>query len=100
MHLDPISRAIFRFYAATALVGVHAWRQAMFALMKVSRRERVSSDASMHLAVQFSIEEQLLSRNVEQIRGGLVFKAHGLLYHSTLGSRVIKKAKQVCTLTP
>jgi len=25
--------------------------------------------------------------------GGLVFKAHGLLYHSTLGLRVIKKKK-------
>jgi len=27
-------------------------------------------------------------------RGGLVFKAHRLLYHSTLGLRVIKKTKQ------
>ena len=27
-------------------------------------------------------------------RGGLVFKAHRLLYHSTLGSRVIKKKKK------
>ena len=26
-------------------------------------------------------------------RGGLVFKAHGLLYHSTLGSKVVKKKK-------
>jgi len=26
-------------------------------------------------------------------RGGLVFKAHGLLYHSTLGLKVIKKKK-------
>ena len=30
-------------------------------------------------------------RNVELFRGGLVFKAHRLLYHSTLGSRVMKK---------
>jgi len=28
---------------------------------------------------------------VQRFRGGLVFKAHRLLYHSTLGSRVIKK---------
>jgi len=28
---------------------------------------------------------------VKRIRGGLVFKAHRLLYHSTLGLRVIKK---------
>jgi hypothetical protein len=30
---------------------------------------------------------------VERFRGGLVFKAHGLLYHSTLGLRVVKKKK-------
>ena len=31
---------------------------------------------------------------MEQFRGGLVFKAHRLLYHSTLCSRVIKKEKK------
>ena len=40
-----------------------------------------------------SIQEQLLHRNVQRFRGGLVFKAHRLLYHSTLGVRVIKKKK-------
>ena len=35
--------------------------------------------------------EQLLRRNVKRFRGGLVFKAHRLLYHSSLGLRVIKK---------
>ena len=30
-------------------------------------------------------------------RGGLVFKAHRLVYHSTLGLRVIKK-KKACSL--
>ena len=34
-----------------------------------------------------------LGSNVKRFRGGLVFKAHRLLYHSTLGSRVIKKKK-------
>jgi len=29
-----------------------------------------------------------------RFRGGLVFKAHRLLYHSTLGLRVIKKKKR------
>ena len=29
-----------------------------------------------------------------RFRGGLVFKAHRLLYHSTLGLRVIKKTKK------
>ena len=37
----------------------------------------------------------MLDRNVERFRGGLVFKAHRLLYHSTLGSRVIKKKKKI-----
>ena len=34
---------------------------------------------------------QLLSRNVERFRGGLVVKAHRLLHHSRLGSNVKKK---------
>ena len=38
--------------------------------------------------------EQLLHRNVQRFRGGLVFKAHRLLYHSILGLRVIKKKKK------
>ena len=33
-------------------------------------------------------------RNLKQFRGGLVFKAHIVLYHPTLGSRVIKKKKK------
>ena len=32
--------------------------------------------------------------DVQRFRGGLVFKAHRLLYHSTLGLRVIKKKKK------
>ena len=31
---------------------------------------------------------------MERFRVGLVFTAHRLLYHSTLGSRVIKKMKR------
>ena len=41
-----------------------------------------------------TIEEQLLHRNVKRFRGGLVFKAHRLLYHFSLGLRVIKKKKK------
>ena len=37
------------------------------------------------------IQEQLLRRVVKRFRGGLVFQAHRCLYHSTLGSGVIKK---------
>ena len=36
-------------------------------------------------------EEQLLYINVQRFRGGLVFKAHRLSYHSTLGLRVMTK---------
>ena len=38
--------------------------------------------------------EQLLDINVQRFRGGLVFKAHRLLHHSTLGLRVIKKKQK------
>ena len=33
-------------------------------------------------------------RNVQRFRGELAFKAHRLVYHSTLGWRVIKKKKK------
>ena len=36
----------------------------------------------------------LLRRNVKRFRGGLVFKAHRLVYHSTLGLPVIKKRRR------
>jgi len=38
--------------------------------------------------------EQPLGRNVKRFRGGLVFKAHRLVYHSTLGMRVIKQRRE------
>ena len=34
---------------------------------------------------------------VKRLRGGLVFKAHRLVYHSTLGWRVVKKKKFIGT---
>jgi len=40
----------------------------------------------------------LLGRNVNQFRGGLVFKAHRLVHHSNLGSRVIRKKNNVSAL--
>ena len=39
------------------------------------------------------VEQELLVV-VERCRGGLVFKAHRRVSHSTLGSRVIKKKKR------
>jgi len=38
-------------------------------------------------------QTELLRRNVKRFRGGVVSKAHRLLYHSTLGLSVIKKKK-------
>ena len=38
---------------------------------------------------------QRVRRNVKRFRGGLVFKAHRLLYHSTLGWRVIKREREL-----
>ena len=43
----------------------------------------------------WSIEKRPLRRNVKRFQAGLVSKAHSLLYHSTLGSRVIKKKKKI-----
>ena len=42
----------------------------------------------------YLIQEQLLSRNVERFRGGLVSEAHRWFCHSTLGSRVMNKKKK------
>ena len=39
-------------------------------------------------------EEDTPPRIVKRFRGGLVFEAHRLLYHSTLGSRVNKKKRR------
>ena len=44
--------------------------------------------------MQFPISEQVLHRNEKRFRGRLVFKAHRWLYHSTLGSIVIKKNEE------
>ena len=46
---------------------------------------QVVEDGCVHLPVE------PLHRNVLWYRGGLVFKAHRRMYHSTLGLRVIKK---------
>ena len=43
---------------------------------------------------KFSIQEQLLRRNVQRFRGGLVFKAYRLVYHSSVGWKEIKKNEE------
>ena len=46
-------------------------------------------------------KEQQIRRNVQPFRDGLVLKAHGLLYHSTIGLGVKKEengiAKHTCS---
>jgi len=46
-----------------------------------------------HVPPPFNLRH-LLHINVQRFRGGLVFKAHRLFYHSTLGLRAIKKKKK------
>jgi hypothetical protein len=53
---------------------------------------RVGSGAAA-AAMRRAVEEQLQARNMKWFRGGLVFQAHRLVFHSTLGSRVIEKKK-------
>ena len=58
-----------------------------------STRERQRQNLPARLC-HFSISEQLLRRNMKRLRCGLVFKAHRLLYHSTLGLKVMKKEEE------
>jgi len=45
------------------------------------------------LLSRFAFRVEGLELNMKRFRGGLVFKAHRLWHHSTLGWRVIKKKK-------
>ena len=47
----------------------------------------------LYRSVQLPIQEQLLRRTVKRFQGGLVARAHILLYHSTLGSRGMREEK-------
>ena len=48
----------------------------------------------------FWYTSQFKNINVKRFRGGLVFKAHGRVYHSTLGLRVIQKKKDLLVASP
>ena len=54
----------------------------------------------LYRSEQFSIKEQLLHIIVKRFRGGLVFTARRVLYHSTLGSRVIDTKQKRGGLDP
>ena len=63
-----------------------------YPLVQVSRidRQRLVCWGSARVLLKFEIGRFGL---IVRVGGGLVFKAHRLLYHSTLGLRVIKKNK-------
>jgi len=60
-------------------------------MIKWTRTSRLSIEKSLSGTWWASAAQQ---KCVERFRGRLVFKAHRLLYRSTLGSRVIKKKKK------
>jgi len=49
---------------------------------------------SKPLHISVSAWEDGTGGNVKRFRGGLVFKAHRRVYHSTLGVRVIQKEEE------
>jgi hypothetical protein len=61
----------------------HPWNKGWGTCRWDASRIRPSAEAVR--TVQLSIREQRLRSNVKQFQGGRVFKAHRLLYHSTLG---------------
>ena len=65
---------------------------AVHSLMAVVRERRYLEEIDLS-GSKVSIQE-VLRRNVKRFRGGLVLKAHRLVYHSRLSSRVKKKKKQ------
>jgi len=60
-------------------------------VMMKKRQEVYLVENGLHLV------EKIVVRTPTYFRGGLVFKAHRWLYHSTLGSRVIKKKRSMPT---
>ena len=89
--LYPVSAALFRMDSNSTSeeqMVKHTARDLLYRARETCCTvcDRVVSEP--YRAVRFSIQEQPLSRNVERFQGGLVFKAHRLMYHSTLGSRV------------
>ena len=61
---------------------------------EVDGRPLCTGDPASKLVTRSPDLVELLHRNVKRLRGRLVFKAHRLVYHSTLDVRVIKKKKE------
>ena len=60
----------------------------------IAKREIVETDKLSSFTRRGPGHVQLLHRNVQRFRSGLVFKARRLLYHSTPGLRVIKLERE------
>jgi len=59
----------------------------------IRRKQWQTSRMLVLVRQRLAVYHKLPARTVKRFRGGLVFKVHRWLYHSTLGSRVIKKKK-------
>ena len=70
-------------------------RECMLAMLRSIRNKHTFLPIGQNTALRKAIEEQLLYRNVQRFRGGLLSKAHRLVYHPTLGVKVIMKKKAV-----
>ena len=57
------------------------------------RCDTATCSVTMSVSLNFRLKG-LFRTCIERFRGGLVFKANSLLYHSTLGMTVIKKKKK------
>ena len=85
----PVPETTTRSHRVAGVEGEDGWPERLINAQLL--RQVVEPVPGMEPALQLSVSEQPLYRNMQWFRGGLVCKAHGLLYHSTLGSRAIKK---------
>ena len=72
-----------------------ATRLSRFPLYTSSTRQAAFSESGDLQRVEWDLNPTQSGESRDSKKaGGLVFKAHRLLYHSTLGSRVMKKKKE------
>jgi len=82
-----------RIIARSACLGFHYGKgEAAFHLLARQTGSWERERGGAHIIIQ--------SPSMKRFRGGLVFKAHRLLYHSILGMRVIMKKKKVPACSP
>ena len=64
-------------------------------IVQLDRYTRHDGDVTSTKRGHFSEDPRTRHLDVQWFQGGLVFQAHRAVYHSTLGSRAIKKKKTV-----